>query len=138
MSKSSDSFTELDTNISIRMSSQADLDAVNVESLKNSGVDLVDVLGVPLSVAQIQKFLSSNAPVLENAKLLINNQNVSDAATLLQQSFDRNIFDAGVSGFGVALGTSATADVGKHFPMPMTIFPVIQTVRQHESSMVGS
>ena len=83
--------------------------------MKNSGVDVVDVLGVPLSVSQIQKFLSDSAPLLQNAQLLISNENASDASALLQQSFDRDIFDAGVSGFGVATGTAATADTWKVF-----------------------
>ena len=55
VSKSGDAFTELNTNISIRISSSSDLDAVDASSLKNSGVDIVDVLGVPLSVSQIQE-----------------------------------------------------------------------------------
>ena len=115
VSKSGDAFTELDTNISIRISSTTDLDAVDASSLKNSGVDIVDVLGVPLTVSQIQNFLSNDAPLLQNAQLLISNTNVSEASALLQQSFDRDIFDAGISGFGVATGTSATADVWKVF-----------------------
>ena len=115
VSKSGDAFTELNTNISIRISSSTDLDAVDAASLKNSGVDVIDVLGVPLTVNQIQSFLSNNAPLLQNAQLLISNDNVSDASALLQQSFDRDIFDAGVSGFGVATGTSTTADVWKVF-----------------------
>ena len=115
VSKSGDAFTELDTNISIRISSATDLDAVDASSLKNSGVDIVDVLGVPLTVSQIQNFLSNDAPLLQNAQLLISNINVSDASALLQQSFDRDIFDAGISGFGVATGTSTTADVWKVF-----------------------
>ena len=115
VSKTSDNFSELNTDISIRISSQADLDAVDVVSLKNSGVDSVDVLGVPLSVSQIEKFLSESAPLLQNAQLLISNTNVSDASALLQRSFDRDIFDAGIKGFGVASGTSTTADVWKIF-----------------------
>ena len=115
VSKSGDAFTELDTNISIRISSTTDLDAVDASSLKNSGVDIVDVLGVPLTVSQIQNFLSNDAPLLQNAQLLISNTNVSEASALLQQSFDRDIFDAGISGFGVATGTSTTADVWKVF-----------------------
>ncbi len=59
-------------------------------------MDIVDVLGVPLSVSQIQNFLSNDAPVLQNAQLLISNENVSEASNLLQQNFDRDIFDAGV------------------------------------------
>ena len=45
VSKSGDAFTELNTNISIRISSSSDLDAVDASSLKNSGVDIIDVLG---------------------------------------------------------------------------------------------
>ncbi|MEL0215793.1 MAG: hypothetical protein VW948_08545, partial [Burkholderiaceae bacterium] len=101
--------------ISIRISSSSDLDAVNAASLKNSGVDFVDVLGVPLTVSQIQTFLSDDAPILQNAQLLISNDNVAEAAALLQQSYDRDIFDAGITGFGVAAGTAATADVWKVF-----------------------
>ena len=93
VSKSGDTFAELNTNISIRISSSSDLDAVDASSLKNSGVDIVDVLGVPLSVSQIQNFLN-DAPVLQNAQLLISNENVSEASNLLQQNFDRDIFDA--------------------------------------------
>ena len=115
VSKTSNSFSELNTDISIRISSQADLDAVDVVSLKNSGVDSVDVFGVPLSVSQIEKFMSESAPLLQNAQLLISNANVSDASALLQRSFDRDIFDAGITGFGVASGTSTTADVWKTF-----------------------
>ena len=102
VSKSGDTFSELNTSISIHISSSSDLDAVNAASLKNSGVDFVDVLGVPLSVSQIQTFLSNDAPILQNAQLLISNDNVTEASALLQQSFDRDIFDAGISGFGVA------------------------------------
>ena len=98
VSKTSVGFSELNTDISIRISNSADLDALNATSLKNSGVDVVDVLGVPLSVSQIQNFLSDSAPLLQNAQLLISNENASDASALLQQSFDRDIFDAGVLG----------------------------------------
>ena len=56
-------------------------------------------------------FLGNDAPILQNAQLLISNANVADASALLQQSFDRDIFDAGITGFGVAAGTATTADV---------------------------
>ena len=115
VSKSGDTFSELNTSISIRISSSSDLDAVNAASLKNSGVDFVDVLGVPLTVSQIQAFLSDEAPILQNAQLLISNDNVAEASALLEQSFDRDIFNAGITGFGVAAGTATTADVWKVF-----------------------
>ncbi|OUW06093.1 MAG: hypothetical protein CBD16_00510, partial [Betaproteobacteria bacterium TMED156] len=115
VSKSGDEFTELDTNISVRLSNSSDLDTIDVSSLKNSGVDLVDVLGVPLSVSQIQSFQSNDAPNLQNGQLLISNDNISDAATLFTTSADRNIFTAGIESFNVATGTSATADVWKVF-----------------------
>ena len=96
----------------------------------------MDVLGVPLSVSQIQTFLSNDAPILQNAQLLISNDNVTEASALLQQSFDRDIFDAGISGFGVAAGTATTADVWKVFSDAYDIWFPVQAVIP-EYLMVG-
>ena len=115
VSKSGSNFTELDTDISVRLSTASDLDTIDVSSLKSSGVDYVDVLGVPLSVSQIQRFQSNDAPVLQNGQLLISNANIDEAATLFTVSADRNIFAAGIESFSVASGSSATADVWKVF-----------------------
>ena len=135
VSKSGDAFTELNTNISIRISSSSDLDAVDATSLKNSGVDIVDVLGVPLTVSQIQSFLSNDAPVLQNAQLLLVTI-MFQMHHLLQQNFDRDIFDAGVTGFGVATGTSTTADVWKVFSDAYDNLARIQIVLLQEFLMV--
>ena len=118
----------MNTSISIRISSSSDLDAVNAASLKNSGVDFVDVLGVPLTVSQIQTFLSDEAPILQNAQLLISNDNVSEASALLQQSFDRDIFDAGITGFGVAAVLLRQQMYGRCFLMRMMIWYLVLAV----------
>ena len=114
------------------MSSQADLDAVNVESLKNSGGS-VDVLGVPFCSPD-SKVLSSNAR-LENAAFNKQSKCIRCRNTL-QQSFDRNIFDAGVSGLGWHWELLPLLMFGKHFDAYDNL--PVKTVRQHESSMVGS
>ena len=137
VSKSGNTFTELDTNISVRVSSSSDLDSIDVSSLKNSGVDLVDVLGIPLSVSQIQSFQSNNSPLLQNGQLLISNDNISEASELFTSTADRNIFAAGINSFKVATGTSATADAWKVFSMPTTLYLVTAITLAQKFLMVG-
>ena len=129
IAKSSDTFTDLDSELILRISKSADLDTVSAVDLKNSGVDKVDVLGVPLSVSQAEKFLSNSAPILTNAKLLIDSSNISEAATLTESSSgDRTIFGAGIDAFSIASGTSATADQWKRFS------DVYDSVPEHSAS----